>query len=72
VSGPYLPNDGSGPGGLTLSYFDSTGAATANRFQVSRIDIVARAQSSQPIRIDGLARDIYQDSLKVSVALRNR
>ena len=72
VSGPYLPVGGPGPSGLTLSYFDAAGNATADPTQVVRIDIVARAESSQPIHIQGLADGTYQDSLRVTVALRNR
>ncbi len=71
VSGPYLPSAGAG-GGLTLSYFDGVGNLTAHPARVARIDIVARAASARAIRLEGLPVGSYQDSLSVSVALRNR
>ncbi len=71
VSGPYLPGSNGAPG-LTLTYLDGAGAVTADPTRVARINIVARAQSSQTIRMDGIATDTYQDSLNVVVAVRNR
>ena len=67
--GPVLSN------GLTLSYYDATGAVTTDRRQVARIDFVVRARTAQPVRSETgtgtstLANAI--DSLNPSVALRN-
>ncbi|HEV8265218.1 MAG TPA: prepilin-type N-terminal cleavage/methylation domain-containing protein [Gemmatimonadales bacterium] len=65
--GPVLPN------GLTLTYFDSLGVATANPARVARIDIIVRARTAQPVRAAGgsgaLIRSV--DSVVTSVALRN-
>jgi prepilin-type N-terminal cleavage/methylation domain-containing protein len=65
--GPVLPN------GLTLSYYDSTGAVTANSDSVARVDIVVRALTNQQVRsttgASTLARVV--DSVRTSVALRN-
>lgn len=64
--GPVLPN------GLNFAYFDSTGAVTANRLRVARIDITVRARTAAPVRSGGEApmRAII-DSIVTSVALRN-
>ena len=65
--GPLLPN------GLSLAYYDSTGAVTANRDSVARVDIVVRALTNQQVRsttgASTLARVV--DSVRTSVALRN-
>ena len=65
--GPLLPN------GLSLSYYDSTGAVTAVRDSVARVDIVVRALTNQQVRsttgASTLARVV--DSVRTSVALRN-
>lgn len=67
VSGPYLAP---GSGGLQFSYFDSTGAATADRTKITRIDIAARAQSQQQIRMAGHP-GTFIDSVFFTVAPRN-
>jgi prepilin-type N-terminal cleavage/methylation domain-containing protein len=65
--GPLLPN------GLSLTYYDSTGAVTAVRDSVARVDIVVRALTNQQVRsttgASTLARVV--DSVRTSVALRN-
>lgn len=65
--GPLLPN------GLSLSYYDSTGAVTAVPSSVARVDIVVRALTNQQVRTNTgtstLARVV--DSVRTSVALRN-
>ena len=66
IVGPVLSN------GLTFQYFDSTGAPTAIRTRVARIDITVRARSNIAVRSGGTApaRTIV-DSIVTSVALRN-
>ena len=64
--GPVLPRC------LTFTYFDSTGAVTANRLRVARIDITVRARTAYAVRAGG--QGVMQpavDSIVTSVALRN-
>lgn len=65
--GPLLPN------GLRLAYYDVTGAVTAKRDSVARVDITVRAITTQPVRTTTgtttLARVV--DSTRTSVAVRN-
>ena len=64
--GPVLQN------GLTFTYFDSTGAVTANRLRVARIDITVRARTAYAVRAGGqAAMRPAVDSIVTSVALRN-
>jgi hypothetical protein len=73
VAGPYLAYSATpGATGLRFVYRDSTGAVTASRTSVARIDIIAKAQTENPIRMPGRPEDYYSDSLVVTVALRNR
>jgi prepilin-type N-terminal cleavage/methylation domain-containing protein len=67
VSGPYLPYSApgtTGPSGLTLSYFDSSGGPTSDRLAVARIEIVLRARTA--------LREKQTATVQVSAALRNR
>ena len=66
LAGPLRARDG-----LELRYYDTAGAVTAVEDEGATIEIVARAQSSQPINTPGRAVGYYQDSLTVRVALRN-
>ncbi|HJU69459.1 MAG TPA: prepilin-type N-terminal cleavage/methylation domain-containing protein [Gemmatimonadaceae bacterium] len=73
VSGPYQPYAGAGgPSGLAFAYFDSTGAVTADPRFVARIDVVARSQSQYNLDVANVRNRKYQDSLGVSIAVRNR
>lgn len=73
VAGPYLPySTNAGTTGLRFVFRDSTGAITTTTTQVARIDIIAKAQTENPIRMPGRPVDYYSDSLVVTVALRNR
>jgi len=64
--GPVLPN------GLSFAFYDSTGAVTAIRTKVARIDITVRARTTSAVRVggQGTAATIV-DSMVTSVALRN-
>jgi prepilin-type N-terminal cleavage/methylation domain-containing protein len=73
VSGPYLPPSASGASGLTLTYYDNTGAlldpsVAANRFAVARIDVTTRAMSRSDTHGAG---GKHIDSLRTTIALRN-
>ncbi len=73
VSGPYRPYDRPGAAsGLSFAYFDSTGVATADPRQVARIDVIARSQSQFNLDVANTRNAKYQDSLGVSIAVRNR
>ncbi len=80
VSGPYrgAARAATGISGLTLQYFDSTGAeivgtGAADRQNIARVDVTARAQSEQAIPLPGQNMPAtFADSLGLSVALRNR
>lgn len=65
--GPVLSN------GLTFSYFDSLGVATAVPARVARIDFVVRARTAQVVRqtSGSTLLGATVDSVNVSVALRN-
>ena len=73
VSGPYRPYAGlGGPSGLAFAYFDSTGGPTGDPRQVARIDVIARSQSQFNLDVANTRNRKYQDSLSVSIAVRNR
>jgi prepilin-type N-terminal cleavage/methylation domain-containing protein len=73
VAGPYMPYSATASStGLRFVYRDSTGAETATPANVARIDVTARAQTTNPVRMPGRPEDYFRDSLVVSVALRNR
>ena len=71
VAGPFLPYAASGSG-LQFTYYDSTGAVTAVRTNVARIDVVVRAQTAAPVALSGGTRSYVRDSLAFTVSLRNR
>jgi hypothetical protein len=70
IAGPYLAADNSPPG-LELGYFNSAGAATTDPATLRRIDIALRSRSSAKVDMDGRVKDVYSDSLKASIAVRN-
>jgi prepilin-type N-terminal cleavage/methylation domain-containing protein len=72
LSGPYLPFASGGAGGIALRYFDAEGIPTNDRSRVARVDVVARARSASVLELAHLRGRRYQDSLAVTIALRNR
>jgi prepilin-type N-terminal cleavage/methylation domain-containing protein len=73
VAGPYLAYSATPANtGLRFVYRDSTGSVTATPAQVARVDIIAKAQTENPIRMPGRPEAYYSDSLVVTVAIRNR
>ena len=73
VSGPYRPYAApGGASGLAFEYFDSTGAVTADPRAVARIDVEARSQSQYNLDVAHVKNRRYEDSLAVSIAVRNR
>jgi prepilin-type N-terminal cleavage/methylation domain-containing protein len=65
VAGPLRANDG-----LQFSYLDANSAVTADSSQVTWIALTIRAESNQPIDVQGRPTGTYSDSLSVRVALR--
>lgn len=57
-------------GGLSLQYYDSTGAVTATLADIANIAVTLRAESSSRVRSIGSV-DYARDSLLTRVALRN-
>jgi prepilin-type N-terminal cleavage/methylation domain-containing protein len=73
IAGPLRPYAAPGTtSGLEFTYYDSTGAVTANRLLVARISIVARAQGQTTINLTGAAPVPLRDSMRIEVGLRNR
>ena len=71
IAGPFMDYVAGG-GGLTFSFADSTGAATADRALVARVDVVARSRTRAPVTLTGNNRAYVTDSLAFTAALRNR
>ncbi|GAC1647884.1 MAG: hypothetical protein NVS4B6_22570 [Mycobacterium sp.] len=71
---PYAAAGAPGNGtGLGFTYFDSAGTATAVATNVARVQVVARAQTSRQVgAIFGRGTSAYQDSIAVTVGIRNR
>ena len=63
--GPVLSN------GLSLAYYDSTGAVTADPTKVAIIGVTVRARTSIPVRDAGQVLRVPVDSMVMKVALRN-
>ncbi|MEP6550066.1 MAG: hypothetical protein ABJB95_02720, partial [Gemmatimonadales bacterium] len=74
LSGPYRPySRDSHLTGLLFEYFDAQGTrlgAGASPLAVARVDITARAQSSQRLLIEGRSWT-PRDSATLSIAVRN-
>jgi hypothetical protein len=60
-----------GPGGLTLSYFDSSGMPTDRPTAVAEVEIRVRGRTVAPVRAIGGGSAFVVDSLITRVALRN-
>lgn len=57
--------------GLTFSYFDAAGGATATPAEVTRIGIALTSRSAERVRTSLGSTDYLTDSLTTQVALRN-
>jgi prepilin-type N-terminal cleavage/methylation domain-containing protein len=66
VSGPYA-----GANGLAFTYYDATGAVTANPAAVVRIQVTARAATRSTDFIPGLQVARRVDSLTATIGVRN-
>ncbi len=63
--GPVLSN------GLSLVYYDSTNAVTADRTKVAIIEVRVRARTSIPVRDANSVLRVPVDSFVMKVSLRN-
>ena len=72
LSGPYLPFASGGAGGIAFEYVDVEGVATSDPRRVARIEVIARARSAAALTMGHLRGQRYQDSLAVTITLRNR
>ncbi len=73
IAGPLRPYALPGStSGLEFTYYDSTGAVTANRALVARVSIVVRGQGQTSINLTGAAPIPLRDSIRIEVGLRNR
>jgi hypothetical protein len=73
IAGPLRPYAAPGTtSGLEFTYYDSTGAITANKTLVARIRVVVRGQGTSTINLTGAAAMPLRDSLRVEIGLRNR
>jgi prepilin-type N-terminal cleavage/methylation domain-containing protein len=74
-SGPFMAPAVSGLSGMSLTFYDSTGAlvsAVANAKKISRVDVALRAQGLNSSGLYGSNTKTVIDSVALSVALRNR
>ena len=73
IAGPLRPYVAGSPQlyGLRFTYYDSTGAVTANRLAVSRISILLQADALKTIQLAGGSPQTFRDSLRIEVGLRN-
>lgn len=71
IAGPFLPYAATGSG-VQFTYYDETGAVTAVKTSVARIDVVLRAQTAAPVSLSDGTRSYLRDSLSFTVSLRNR
>ena len=60
-----------GASGLTLAFYDSTGAPTSTAADVTQIGIAIRGRTAQPVRMPNGSEADGVDSLVIRVALRN-
>jgi hypothetical protein len=73
VSGPYRPFSSSAPAssGVAIAARHSSGVPTLATTSVSAISVTTRTLTTRAVRIDGLARGPYADSLHSLIGLRN-
>ncbi|MDQ8161226.1 MAG: type II secretion system protein [Gemmatimonadota bacterium] len=75
IAGPFQAASAAGTGGLGFAMYDSVGTAitaVASSRSIARIDVTARADGERSSGVVGSGTTSVQDSLTISVALRNR
>ncbi len=71
IAGPFLPGSGATKG-VAFTYQDGAGAVTAVPANVAQVSIVVRGQTRGKVDMGGYANATVGDSLRFSVAIRNR
>jgi type II secretory pathway pseudopilin PulG len=71
IAGPFLPGGGANSG-VSFSYLDAAGAATAVPANIAQVSIVVRGQTQGVVDMGGYNTTQIGDSLRFSVAIRNR
>lgn len=71
IAGPFLPEAG-GSAGVSFSYVNEAGNVTAVPDSVAQVSIVVRGQTKGIVDLGGYANTHVGDSLRFSVAIRNR
>lgn len=71
IAGPFLPGGG-GTAGVSFSYQNEAGAVTAVPANVAQVSIVVRGQTRGVVDMGGYKNTYVGDSLRFSVAIRNR
>ncbi len=71
IAGPFLSGSGANKG-VSFSYQNSAGAVTAIPADVAQISIVVRGQTQGTVDMGGYKNTYVGDSLRFSVAIRNR
>ena len=71
IAGPFLPGNGANSG-VSFSYQDAAGAATTVPANIVQVSIVVRGQTEGIVDMGGYNTTQVGDSLRFSVAIRNR
>ena len=71
IAGPFLPGGGANSG-VSFSYQDAAGAATAVPANIVQVSIVVRGKTEGIVDMGGYNTTQIGDSLRFSVAIRNR
>lgn len=73
IAGPLRPYVAGQPqqAGVRFTYYDTTGAVTANRLAVTRVSILMQGEGTKTIQLAGGSPVTFRDSLRLEVGLRN-
>lgn len=71
IAGPFLSGSGANKG-VSFSYQNAAGAVTATPADVAQVSIVVRGQTQGTVDMGGYGNTQVGDSLRFSVAIRNR
>ena len=71
IAGPFLPAGG-GTSGVSFSYTDVNGAVTAIPANIAQVSVVVRGKTEGLVDMGGYKNTQVGDSLRFSVAIRNR
>lgn len=71
IAGPFLPGSG-GTAGVSFTYQNEAGVVTAVPADVAQVSIVVRGRTQGAVDMGGYKNSYVGDSLRFSVAIRNR